>query len=35
MNDVDPTGAPKIPKPKSKVKKSRESDIKWSNPYGD
>jgi hypothetical protein len=27
--------APKIWKPESRVKKSKGSDIEWSNPYGD
>jgi hypothetical protein len=26
---------PKIQNPKSKIKKLRKNDIKWSNPYGD
>jgi hypothetical protein len=33
-NDLDPINVSKI-KPKLGVKTSRESDIKWSNPYGD
>jgi hypothetical protein len=32
---VNPIGAPKIWKPKSKIWKPRGSDIKWSNPWGD
>ncbi len=35
MIDLDPTSVPKIQKPKLRVKKPRESDIKWSNPCGD
>jgi hypothetical protein len=31
---LDPTNAPKIQKPESKIKKPRGSDIKWSNPCG-
>jgi hypothetical protein len=34
MNYLDFTRAPEIQKPKSRIKKSSRSDIKWSNPYG-
>jgi hypothetical protein len=33
-NGLDPTGVPKVQKPKSRVRKLRGSDLKWSNPYG-
>jgi hypothetical protein len=33
MNDVNPTGAPKIRKPKSKIKRLGGNDIEWSNQY--
>jgi hypothetical protein len=32
---VDPTSAPKIQKPKSRIRKLGRIDIEWSNPYGD
>jgi hypothetical protein len=35
MNDLDPTNAPKIQKPTSRIKKLGKNDIEWSNPYGD
>jgi hypothetical protein len=31
-NDVDPTNAPKIQKPKARIKNPKGSDIEWSNP---
>jgi hypothetical protein len=34
MNDLNPTNVPKIRKHKSRVKKPKGSDIKWSNLYG-
>jgi len=30
-NDEDPINVPKIQKPKSKIRKPRRNDIKWSN----
>jgi hypothetical protein len=35
MNDLDPTGVPKIQKLRLGVRKLEGSDIEWSNPCGD
>jgi hypothetical protein len=34
-NGFNPTSVPKVWKPKSRVRKLRGSDLKWSNPCGD
>jgi hypothetical protein len=33
MNDVNPTDAPKVRKPESKIRKPKTNDIELSNPY--